>query len=123
MVPGPIEMAVACLVAWPVGEMWQQGIISRLAIPTCAFQHLTHANVDQFLDEVPPDILAVLQEHVSHSPADDDDEAWEQLVTIEGANYHPRITPEDMRRASAERRRINREGVRIFREAVAKRIA
>ena len=103
-------------------EMYQQGIITLHEIPTWVFENLTRANVDHFLGAVPPDIFAFLQERVSGLPAADDHEAWSQLVTIESGNPLP-IPVEELRRRSAERKRLFREGVEIFRESVAKRRA
>src|SRR4051794_27763418 len=76
-------------------RLYRKGIITQAEILSVAFMHLTEENMQEFLDGCPAEVLQKLQETVDLLPANDDDQGWSQLVSIEAGSYAPWVTDEE----------------------------
>ena len=96
-------------------RLYRKGIITEAEISTFVFVHLTEENVQEFLDACPADFLQQLREKAGQLPANDDNQGWGQLVSIEGVSYLSWVSGEEIQQRQQERRRRFREGVQTFR--------
>lgn len=100
-------------------DLYRNGIIFRPEIGTCVFLRLTEENAQEFVERCPADVLAEVQHHADHCPADDDDKGWSEAIWIGPVIYKSSMTDEDIQKHEAERDRQYREAVRIFRAVVS----
>jgi hypothetical protein len=104
-----------------IAEGYYKGIYTLREVGTAVFLRLATFNVDEFLDQFPVELLTEVQRHADGLPSDEDDKAWADGTWIGGALYDPRFSIEENREFTMERDRSYRLGVRIYRDAAARR--
>ncbi|HXT61113.1 MAG TPA: hypothetical protein VN699_20910 [Pirellulales bacterium] len=83
---------------------------------------LTTFNVEGFLDQFPAELLAEVRHQADRLPPDDDEKGWGGVGLIGGTNYDTRrFSAEQIWEHEMEGDRCFRIGVRIYREALARR--
>jgi hypothetical protein len=95
---------------------YAKGIITKAECLAFVFTRLTEGNEKEFLVGCPADVLRQLQEEADRLPANDDDQGWGQLISIESACYFPWVTDQEIQQGQKETRRRFREGVAVFRK-------
>ncbi len=113
--PGPTQHPLHLL------KWYTRGIFTGPEFASRVWERLTEENIGEFLDGCPEECLLILQENSDRLPADDDDQGWQQLITIRGGCYSRWVTKEESEQALKKERQASREGLRVFRKVTKAR--
>ena len=108
-----------------LASLYKRGVITLTEFNYQVFHHaLREENVDDFLDECPPDVLNELTTIIAKLPGDDDESGWPQFGSSADPRYPNWLTDEfwdaicKLELGWYYEKRRYKEGVRVLRKAL-----
>ena len=101
-------------------ELYEQGVLTMTGLTSHVLEALTVANVSEFLDKCPPEVMRALNQDAMDAPLDSDEEGWSKQIFI--ASYcGPTISQDEAKTQQRDTISRIRSGLTVFRAAIAKR--
>jgi hypothetical protein len=101
-------------------KSYQKGSITLHEFPTYVCLFADKAEIAEFFEICPAELVDALKKKLNQLPADDDDIGWSKIVWLGSACYAPWVTKEEIQESDRQRDQDFRVGVKLLRAHLRK---